>query len=239
MNGTASITSSQIVTTALGLKPDGVQAKESGCCTYCGAQIAPGDLCAPPTFGPGFMDDLSLACRGSSMVCGHCVPLMSAQSLLATSHGVFSQEGVRPFRKWADVGRSLQDPPSSPFVMVYATSNNQHMAWRARVNLSRDLFYVRVGLRDLRIRRRVLLDAVAACERIAKHLGIEPSDKSLANPIATLSSDMKEAHGDLRIRSHEMTSVEKHYASDMHLLRSLSLGESWGLRFLLSPKAGS
>ena len=123
--------------------------------------------------------------------------------------------------------------------MVYATANNQHMAWRARVNLSRDLFYVRVGLRDLRIRRKILLDAIDACGRIAAHLGIEATAKSLPNPFATLSSDLKEAHGALRIKADQMVNIQAHCVDDMRLLRDLSLGESWGLRFLLSPNAGT
>lgn len=233
------LTSSQIITQALGLAPEGVASKEEGCCAYCGATILPGDLCAPATFGPAFMDDLSLACRGSTLICGHCAPLLSASALMATSHGVFSSQGVRPFRKWADVSESLRNPPEPPFVMVYATANNQHMAWRARVNLSRDLFYVRVGLRDLRIRRKTLLDAIDASGRIAAYLGIEATAKSLPNPFATLSSDLKEDHGALRIKADQMVGIQAHCIDDMRLLRDLSLGESWGLRFLLSPNAGT
>lgn len=240
-------TSSQIIAKAMGLAPDGVLAQESGCCAYCGTPIALGDLCAPFLPGPSFMDDLSLACRGSTMSCGHCAILLSADALRTTGFGVFSAEGVWPFRKWADITRALREPPKPPFVMTYATANNQHMAWRAPVNLSRDLFAVRVGLRDLRIRRPVLLAAVDACARIAALMGIEATAKSLAHPFASLSSTLKIGKGDASgdhttLRSSkdlDIAEIERAGGTDMQLLRNLGLGETWALRFLLSPGAGS
>lgn len=238
------LTSSIIVTRAIGRKPDGIPAPEAGQCAYCGLDIAVGDLYVPFSVGAGFMDELSLAVRGSSMACGHCAVLMGADALRETSHGVFSlEEGVKPFRKWADIGRALTEPPHGPFVAVYATANNQHMAWRAPVNLSRDLFYVRVGLRDLRIRRQAMLDAVESAVRLAEFMGRKPTAKSLANPFAVLSSDLKDSatmHGKFIFRGDKATFAEAARAlpSDFKAISNLSLGETWALRFLMSPNAG-
>ena len=240
------LTSSRIVATALGIEPDGVAASHAGSCAFCGAPIAPGDLCVAFRVGDGFMDDLSFACRGSTMTCGYCAVLMGKGAIIQTSHGVYSlHDGFKPFRKWADIGRALADPPAAPFCAGYATSNNQHMAWRLPVNLSRDLFYVRVGLRDLRIRRPHLLRAVEACERIGSFMGIPPTSKSLSHPFASLSSDLKDGaadHARLRFRSGDGPSLwaaADAHPDDFALLRSLTLGETWGLRFLLSPGAGA
>lgn len=240
------LTSSVIVATALGLRPDGVPAADAGACAFCGLAIAQHDPSVGFKAGSGFMDDLSLAHRGSGMTCGYCAVLMGAKALIATSHGMFSlEEGVKPFRKWADIGRALANPPTGPFCAGYATANNQHMAWRLPVNFSRDLFYVRVGLRDLRIRRPHLLRAVEACERIGTFMGIPPTAKSLSHPFAMLSNNLKdeaESHARLRVRKGNGPAIHEAAAAlpdEFALIQSLTLGETWGLRFLLSPGAGA
>lgn len=157
------LTSSVVVLKAMGLEPDGIPATTAGVCALCGLDIPEGDLCSPLSLGPGFMDDLSMSARGSHTICGHCGALLTADGLRKTGYGAFSAVGVAPFRKWADIAQQVTEPPEPPFVMAYATANNQHMAWRSPVNFSRDLFYVRVGLRDLKIRRQTVLASVDTC----------------------------------------------------------------------------
>jgi len=242
-------TSSMVVTKARGLEPDGVPAKKEGCCAFCGSDIAIGDLYVPFSVSSAFMDDLSLANKGSDMTCGWCVPNISAKGLISTGYGVFSiNEGVRPFRKWVDVASSLLDPPEGVFVMTYATANNQHMAWRAPVNYSRDLFYVRVGLRDLKIRRHKLLQATKHCATAALAMGrTESSGKTLLNPFGGLSPDLKDvSHANLQ-RAISISETEQYahlkddavYQDDLSFLQGLTLGETWALRFILTPNAGA
>ncbi|MDA8377684.1 MAG: type IV CRISPR-associated protein Csf1 [Planctomycetia bacterium] len=236
------LTSSDIVCMAMGLKPEGALAPHEGTCSFCGKNIWPGDRYTKFSVGPSFMDVADLAAKGSGMTCGHCTPLMSSAMLRATANGIFSESGVQPFAKWVDVARGLLNPPEPPFVMLYATRKSQHMAWRARVNLSRDLFYVRVGLRDLKIRRPVLLSAVQACQTLGTFMGIKPTAKSLAHPFAVLSSDLKDpAHSLLRRKGPEKTLDEaaEAYPEAYQLIQSLTLGETWAMRFLLSPNAGA
>lgn len=177
------LTSSVVIMGAMGLAPDGVPAETPGVCALCGLPIAAGDMCAPLSLGSGFMDDLSMAARGSDKICGYCGPLLSADNLRKTGYGAFSAAGVQPFRKWIDVATMLTNPPEPPFVLVYATANNQHMAWRAPVNLSRDLFYVRVGLRDLKIRRKTLLGAVEACRVLGHALALKQRTEFVARKL--------------------------------------------------------
>jgi CRISPR type IV-associated protein Csf1 len=241
------ITSSVIVANGVGYEPEGVKAKEDAICAYCGLHIATGDLCAPFSPSAAFMDDISLAARGSPVACGHCSVLLSAEALRTTGYGIFSESGMMPFRKWADIANALKNPPAAPFVAVYATANNQHMAWRAPVNFSPDLFYVRVGLRDLKIRRKILLEAVDVCERVGPPFGCVATERTRAHPFQELSADLKgENHGRLRNSIFRPTKdqtpeehaalVEKH-RPDIDFLLNLTMGETWALRFLLDTGA--
>lgn len=237
------LTSSALVSSALGFASDkGAPAPHDGFCALCGKDIAAGEAYAQFSVGPAFMDYADLAAKGSGMICGYCQPLMTAGGLRATANGIFSGQGVQPFSKWVDVGRGLLNPPEPPFVMLYATRKSQHMAWRARVNLSRELFTVRVGLRNLKIRRPVLLPAVEACQTLGAFMGIKPTPKSLSHPFAVLSSDLKDpAHSLLRTKGPEKTLAEAatEHPEAYQLIQSLTLGETWAMRFLLSPNAGT
>lgn len=242
------ITSSVVIANALHIAPDGVPAKTAGCCALCGLEIEVGDLYSPLRLGDAFMDDVSMAARGSQLMCGYCPPLMTAETLRATGYGAFNAvSGLHPFRKWVDVADRLTNPPETPFVMVYATANNQHMAWRAPVNLSRDMFYVRVGLRDLKIRRQILIDAVEHCRIFGEALypatdnAPASTRKTLPNPFLQLTPDLKDGdHGKLnpRVFTEEIAAAIDGYAERLAAIMSLTAGEVWALRFILTPGAG-
>lgn len=235
------ITSSVVVAKALGFAPDGVPAGKPCSCAMCGLTIQPGDMSAPFAVGASFMDDLSLASRGSDVICGHCAPLISAKGLMASGYGAFGANGAFPFRKWADIASALLEPPEPPFVMVYATANNQHMAWRAPVNFSREAYRVRVGLRDLLIRRSILTSAVDACRVLGEAGGYSTAGKkTLPNPFVMLSSDLKEPeHGRFkRMGSAFFEAGGPELKDAFDLIQQLTLGETWALRFVLTPDAG-
>lgn len=244
---TKRLSPSEVVVRAMGREPDGVPAKQSAVCGYCGGQINPGDMCIPFAAGAAFMDDLSLAARGSAWTCGYCAVLLGAEGLRISGYGMFSLDnGALPFRKWGDIAKALENPAVPPFVAVYATANNQHMAWRAPVSLSRDVFYVRVGLRDLRIRRPFALRAVEAAVKIGEFMGVAPTKSSLPHPYAILSSDLKDhGHGQLRASATSkgkgrvlLDEAREALPEEFSYLDNLTLGETWAMRFLLSPNAG-
>lgn len=183
------LTSSVVIVNALRLEPNGLEANTKGTCALCGLTINESDMYSPLSIGPGFMDDISMAARGSNIICGHCNILMSVELLRQTGYGVFSSDGILPFRKWNDISIALTNPPNPPFVMVYATANNQHMGWRAPVNLSRELFYVRVGLRDLKIRRQVLLEAVKKCRILGEALSVKNYTDQILKIVETEHTD--------------------------------------------------
>ena len=237
--------SSEIICKALNLAPGGVAAELEGVCALCGATINRGELQAPLALGPAFMDDLYMAARGSQVICGWCTPCMTVDGLRISGYGTFGSDGFKPFRKWADIAAAVTSPPEPPFVMSYATANNQHMAWRCPVNLSKELFYVRVGLRDLKIRRKFLLEAVDDCillgETVEFSRGIkpDPSRKTLSHPFTALSNDLKNVdHGTIKQDVYRLAAGNSELKAALDRVMSLTLGESWALRFLLTPGAG-
>lgn len=250
-----SFSSSYIVRVSLGLSPVGTPAISACQCCMCGAHIAASQLANKAAFSSGFTDDLSLVKRGKNqVVCGDCQALCTVEGLRNSGFGAFSVQGYLPFRKWADVAFALLNPPPAPFVMCYATAKSQHMAWRAPVNQSPDLFRVRVGLQDLQIRRQRLLEAPAVCQRVAEaiegHKSSKPKKaslsvkKTLPNPFLMLAPDLKDPMQG-RLNPHVLTlecaespPYEK-FHEDMQFLRTLSKGEVWALRFILTPNAGA
>lgn len=240
------ISSSVIVSKALGMAPEGVPALKEAVCSLCGLGISPGDLCAPFGMGQTFTDDVSLAARGTGHTCGYCSPLLTAGGLMKSGFGAFGTDGYKPFRKWVEIADALMNPPEPPFVLVYATANNQHMAWRAPVNYSRDVFRVRVGLRDLLVRRQVVIEAVEACRILGTAPGVATAStgtkKTLPNPFAMLSSDLKDIeHGRLSGRLLSDAFLEARGEAELaalDLIKRLTLGETWALRFVLTPNAG-
>ena len=257
--------SSEIIAKALKMEPMGVPSKTARVCAFCGASIKVGDLYSGAKFSDFFMDDLSLAARGSTSVCGWCQPTLTSAGLIATQGGIFSPTSCVAGRSWNIWGEALTNPPEPPFVMIFATAKNQHMAWRAPVNWSRDMFHARVGLRDLRIRRPVLLEAVQACIRLgeaqervlsalekksgkprkAKPPRKPPSDPTekkrvrYANPYVSLTADLKNsAHGKIKPSYSGLDwSNEPEAKKDLEFLRTLPLGETWGLCFCLTHDA--
>ena len=238
------ISSSWIVGQALGIAPEGMTAKTACRCAYCGIGIEAGDICSPFSPSDGFMDTHSLAGKGSAYVCGYCAQLVTDAGLKKTGYGVFSAEGVRDFRDTENVAKSLINPPDSPFCMLYSGSKNPvHMAWRAPVNFSKDMYYVRVAQRDLKIRRKTLIKAVDVCQEVASVFGITPGPKRAANPFAELTYKLNSPeHGKLRFTPYSQPTKNEPRMADklqivkkeIQFLQQLTLGETWGLGFLLS-----
>ena len=254
---TARTSPSHIVRTALNYEPVGVPMPHDALCCMCGQDIKAGELGNKSSFSSGFTDQPSLARSGkNTFVCGDCGALGSTLALMATGHGCFSASGVTPFRKWVDVAAALTNPPEPPFVMSYATAKSQHMAWRSPVSLSRDVFYVRVGLRNFQIRRQRLLDAPAICKRLADAAyakpdtgkkpkkATAPKGKTLPNPFVLLDPSCKDlSHGVLHPKVHVLAQQEPpaypELQQDLAWIKTLTSGEIWALRFVLTPGAGS
>lgn len=238
---------SDIVLHALHIAPDGTPSKEESTCLACGKPIHPGDLCAHFDDKPSFMDDLSLAGRGSSVTCGSCTPLFTKPVMQQISKQVFTADGqVIPIGKWDECASFLREPPQAPFVAVYSTGaavSAMHLAWRAPVTRSRDLLMVRVGIRDVRIRRPVLLSAEKAARALALKMGYEDGKAGgksgpalnpfIGNSVTFDSFDFSRFRVG-RADGLSLSIAEASLPQDLRFLRDLTLGELWGLVFLLN-----
>lgn len=253
MMANLSASASAIACEALGIKPDGIPAKTAGRCAYCGAPIAAGELCVPFAPSGAFTNGPDLAARGSRICCPPCGYVVTTPGLMATQRGVFSRAGVQPFSKWADMRSALLDPPDPPFIMVSATRKNQHMVWRAPVNLSREQFYVRVGDMDLLVQPARLNRLVACCaivkgvmERAKQQT--KPTSKTkpekastmLPHPFVGFSTDVKEpVVGLLALDFAKLDALDEssEYQAALTALQTMTTGECWALTFALSTKA--
>ena len=244
-------TSSEIMLRALGREQMGVPSTNDGRCALCGKPISVGDSASPLSMTSAFVDDLFMAARGSNMVCGFCAPFLTADGLRESGYGAYSlTEGFIPFRKWGEIAAVLLSPPTPPFVLVRATANNQHMAWRAPVNYNSDVYYVRIGLRDLKIRlsklHQAVEDSVALGEAInayfaAKNPALKsaPAKKTLPNPFVSMDPDIKSVeHGAIHHAAYIVAAQYPDMKERLHRLFGITTGESWALRFILTPGAG-
>lgn len=238
---------SDLVLRALRLEPDGAKSASESVCLCCGKPIHVGDLYAPFGDKPSFMDDLSLAARGSSVTCGACTQLLTVDVMRQISKHAFTADGrVISIGKWDECAAFLREPPEPPFVAVYSTGSAvsaMHLAWRAPVTRSRDLLMVRVGLRDVRIRRPVLLAAEKAARELALKMGYEdgkaggksgPALNPFVDNSTTFDSFEFSRFRIERPGGSSLPVAEASLPQNLRFLRDLSLGELWGLVFLLN-----
>lgn len=238
-----------LVLNALRIPPEGVPSKEECRCVACGKPIHPGDLYAPFEVSESFMDDLALASRGSSVTCGFCAPLFRKKVMEQIGKQVFTADGrVLSISKWEECAAFLRNPPKPPFVAVYSTGaalSAMHLAWRAPVTRSADLLMIRVGLRDVRIRRPVLLGAETAARELALKMGYEDGRANSQsgpplNPFAVRNTVTFDSFEFSRFRVSRpphglsLSLAEHSLPQDLRFLRDLTLGELWGLVFLLN-----
>lgn len=218
-------------------------------CVYCGVHLQTKDLaCLVGKFNSYFNDNAHLANPSGKYACAACDAVTSQAALNLTGKGVFALNSPKiPFAKREDVCAALLNPPDAPFIMCYATAKNQHMVWRSPVNYSKDMYYVKVGLRSLKIRRLVLIEAVKAAHRVGKIFGLGEKKNGLNNPLQDSSPGATDINsysfGKLRVNperknnKQDMLYEEKLRITekDRNFLEThLTLGEMWALSFFLS-----
>lgn len=218
------LSSTQLATEALQVKPIGVPSPINTHCCMCALNIKKGDLYTKADFGSSFMDGPSLASK-SGCVCGYCSAAKQVDVLRYMQKAVFTPTGAYSLAK--DVHRAwfLLTPPEPPFVAVVSDTMIQHLIWRTPINYSKDVFVVRLGQRLLKIRRPVLIKAV---EESASFMENESVNTKLAQPMkhpfASLSREVDGlSHGQIR---NEFTGrVPK-------ILLTLTPGELWAMATL-------
>lgn len=140
----------------------GLSRVASESCCMCGVHIEDDDCHARP-FGIAFNNQPQLRAPESDYICNHCASLDNSL-LQKYAKSVITSDGFYKFASNLDRAYWLLNPPEAPFLMIYGTQKNQHLAWYAPVNQSQEVFYVQLGYQVLRIRKSKLLEANAVAK---------------------------------------------------------------------------
>lgn len=227
---------SRLTVLASGIQPAGSRKSKNECrCAMCGTTIFAGDLIDDFAPGDAFTDYPALAAKSSDVICADCKAIWRQEFLQKYSKSVICDEGVFPFAKMENQAYWLLNPPQSPFIMILSDQQQQHLIWRAPVNLSRDLYQIRFGSALLTIRRLILVEAMEASRYLVELLNATEKKPRTKSPFVRLDWEMSDLrHGRLR---DEVLSLPGDEAQKMvGLLRSLTPGESWALCVLLAGK---
>jgi CRISPR type IV-associated protein Csf1 len=237
-------TSSQIYRRAAGIKRVGSVSGIADFCVLCTAAVAQGDLrtaISDDNLGESFNNKLDLHEKGNC-ICGDCKALWRKEFLQNYSKSYASEKGVFKLASNEDIQAFLLTPPSTPFVAIFNTRQQQHMIWRTPVCLSQDYLIVRVDDDILRINRSLALEGAKAWQlaielmkemamrgqpaKIDRGLGMQSMGLLRADVVKALALYAKE-HPDHK---------GKACAEALATLQSLRMGEWWALCALRSLK---
>ncbi len=206
-----------------------------GFCAQCAVPITAGDLVTPTSAWVSrerFNNKLDLGAPESRHVCADCGALYHKDYLQKYSKSYACCQGVFRLASNADQCWLLLNPPEPPFIAILSDIQQQHLIWRAPVNWNRDLIKVRMGDRILRVRRKVLMQAVDAVARSRNRM--EAAGVIGKHPFQGLDRELASVHGTaIRHDVRRIAVNDRLLAADLVFLESLSMGELWGLTLLI------
>ncbi|MEA3324440.1 MAG: hypothetical protein U9Q37_04795 [Euryarchaeota archaeon] len=118
----------------------------TGICAVCGNEISEG-IPIKKVVSSAFMDWNVLANMSASHVCAACKWCIKEPKLRRSQY-MATDSGLTYFKR-DDIEKYLFDPPEPPFVFFVTSSYKKHGSFKARVNGSRDLFYVQFEDRQI------------------------------------------------------------------------------------------
>lgn len=231
--------SSQIYLAAAKLAPTGSDLVDTDThCTMCATPILAGELAnkvVRSTFGDTFNNKLDLRAISGTHVCGACQTLWSKDWLQKYSKSYACPEGVFKLASNDDQAAFLLNPPQAPFVAILSTRQQQHMIWRTPVSLSPELFFVRLDGDILQIRRKVLMEALAAWQHTVEVMAttvLEGRKRPLKGPPAWIDRQL-ESSGTGTLRDDvEALLLQVGDTWAIERLNALSMGEWWALNII-------
>lgn len=245
MNPTNALVSpSRIFREAAKMSPFGTTtAAEETRCLLCAAPINVGDPCTPINSrgaGPkkginmeAFNNKLDVGCPSSKMICGDCQPLRLKEYLQKYGKTYACADGVFKLASNVDQAQFLLNPPSPPYIAVLLgpSQKQQHLIWRAPINLDARIILVRMGDQVLRIDRASLADAFAAMTRVVN--AMHASKIKGKHPFVSLDRELASGHGTvIRKDVIRLASADPLLKADVERLQALSIGELWGICIL-------
>jgi CRISPR type IV-associated protein Csf1 len=227
------MTASELVCRQAGLRPQGAIGSTSEICVMCGRLINPGEHRSKFRPSSSFMDAVELCARDkSTKICGYCVHLTAKELMLKTQLVCITSDRVIPAAKLAHKKWLLLYPPEPPFVFLQTDTKLSHMIWRTPVTVSKDLWYVRLGGRQLTVRIALVKNALDCFEQIAERFGASKSQRNLRHPFTSLDFGLRDLNA-WRIRRDVAPFLD---ASDSELIMKLRPGEYWALAVLSSKQ---
>jgi len=146
MNTTKHMIATELIYVAAGSPDIAALTPNNGVCAVCGKEIAEG---APikKVVSSSFTDWNMLAAMAATHVCAACTwcikePKMRRSQYIASNDGLL-------FFKRDDIERWLFQPPEPPFVFFVTSSYKKHGSFRARVNHSKQMYYVQFEDRQI------------------------------------------------------------------------------------------
>ena len=223
------MTASELVCRQAGLNPQGAIGTTETFCLMCGRIIHSGEHRS--TFRPSssFMDSPELCARDkSTQVCGYCVHLTNKSLMLKTQLVCVTQEHVIPAAKLVHKKWLLLNPPEPPFVFLQTETKLSHMIWRTPITVSRNLWYVRLGGRQLTVRLPLVKKALERFKRIAERFEASKPTQKLRHPFTSLDFELRDLNA-----WHIRHDVKPYlHVEDFNCITKLRPGEYWALAIL-------
>jgi CRISPR type IV-associated protein Csf1 len=223
------MTASELVCRQAGLSPQGVMGSTAETCVMCGRLIHPGEHRS--TFRPSssFMDAPELCARDTSAkICGYCVHLTAKKLMLKTQLVCITSDRVIPAARLAHKKWLLLNPPELPFVFLQTDTKLSHMIWRTPITVSKDLWYVRLGARQLTVRLPLVKKALEHFKRIAARFEASKPSQTLRHPFTSLDFELR------NLNAWQFRPDVKGYlhVEDFNCIVKLRPGEYWALAIL-------
>jgi CRISPR type IV-associated protein Csf1 len=227
------MTASELFCRQAGLNPQGAIASTAETCLMCGRLISPGE--ARSEFRPlsSFMDSPELCARErSTKICGYCVHLTKKDVMLKTQRVCITSKQIIPAAWLAHVKWLLVNPPEPPFVFLQSQTKLCHMIWRTPLTLSRQLWYVRMGTRQLTVRLALVVKALDRFKRIVDRIDGLSVNQKLQHPFNLLDFELRDLTA-WRIRRDVAPYLD---AEDQGFIATLRPGEYWALAILATKQ---
>lgn len=235
------ISPTQLIIQSIGLAPVGTEvATAAGRCVMCGGTYAEGDVIEPFSPKDSFNDYPDLAHPTGSHVCGACKATWRAEFQQGLTKSLVCADGYYPFFSNDAVSYWLLNPPPPPYLMFISTKQRAHVVWKAPVNMSRDLMFVRHDDKILRIRRGHLLECIDAAHVLSNLLVSAAQTKTpkkaarpFINPLIVDRTLQDARHGMLREDVPALAGDDPAALAAIRTLQLATPGEAWALAHLL------
>lgn len=219
---------SELVASAMNLKPDETLPFWSGApthCSHCAIPITEGEHYSPIKAGEFFSDTRDLA-EKNALVCWRCVHIRALQLLVNLPNSVITATEVYPLKKDVEKAWFLLDPPEPPFVVAFQSSQRQHLIWRTPVTQSKDLILLRYGPDLFTVRPALIRRALEIADDLGKRAGVP-----WLPPMFLDRGAAEEFHGRLNPKAiPHLTDEEQAF------FIQLGAGERWALAYLMHSK---